>query len=287
MFYKREYSSLIPSVPLCSGQSLPQQQWKHSTSCAVAFTAVMLLLSKNGIDSTVGASEVPVFVRSLRVVTRFTLTWWVPADIAGVSVWNIVLQQAHAGAMLPAQTVFTLKGGEKNTTLYNRQTLWWNKHLQCLEKKNPQEVIKKGPPGSWSHSLPPLHRYIALSPVHWCPQRQSPDSEVVLWRPDPRHSRRRSTHNCQWTSHWCYPHLQSQWQTELWILMEITSLLAQRTQSSLKFTNSNDNLYTIKQAIAAEQLSHQSAKNLGLIGGSRRFSSAGYDKLWETTFGQR
>lgn len=102
----------------------------------------MLLLSKNGIDSTVGASEVPVFVRSLRVVTRFTLTWWVPADIAGVSVWNIVLQQAHAGAMLPAQTVFTLKGGEKNTTLYNRQTLWWNKHLQCL-KKNTQEVIKK------------------------------------------------------------------------------------------------------------------------------------------------
>ena len=41
-------------------------------------------------------------------VVVFSLTWWVSADVAGVSVWNIVFQQAHAGAMLPAQTIFTL-----------------------------------------------------------------------------------------------------------------------------------------------------------------------------------
>lgn len=41
-------------------------------------------------------------------VVVFSLTWWVSADVAGISVWNIVFQQAHAGAMLPAQTIFTL-----------------------------------------------------------------------------------------------------------------------------------------------------------------------------------
>lgn len=42
-------------------------------------------------------------------VVFFSLTWWVSTDVAGVSVWNIVFQQAHACAMLPAQTVFTLR----------------------------------------------------------------------------------------------------------------------------------------------------------------------------------
>lgn len=37
------------------------------------------------------------------------LTWWVSADVAGVFIRNIVFQQAHTGAMLPAQTIFTLR----------------------------------------------------------------------------------------------------------------------------------------------------------------------------------
>lgn len=38
----------------------------------------------------------------------FVLTWGVSADVAGVFIRNIVLQKAHAGSVLPAQTVFTL-----------------------------------------------------------------------------------------------------------------------------------------------------------------------------------
>ena len=49
-------------------------------------------------------------------VVVFSLTWWVSADVASVSVWNIVFQQAHAGAMLPAQTIFTL--GEERVCPY-------------------------------------------------------------------------------------------------------------------------------------------------------------------------
>lgn len=42
-------------------------------------------------------------------ISLLSLTWWVSADVAGVFIRNIVFQQAHAGAMLPAQTVFTLR----------------------------------------------------------------------------------------------------------------------------------------------------------------------------------
>lgn len=37
-----------------------------------------------------------------------SLTWRISADVAGVFIRNILLQKAHAGAMLPAQTLLTL-----------------------------------------------------------------------------------------------------------------------------------------------------------------------------------
>lgn len=42
-------------------------------------------------------------------ISFLLLTWWISADVAGIFIRNIVFQQAHAGAMLPAQTVFTLR----------------------------------------------------------------------------------------------------------------------------------------------------------------------------------
>lgn len=36
------------------------------------------------------------------------ITWWVSANVAVISVRHIVLKEAHAGAMLPAQTLLTL-----------------------------------------------------------------------------------------------------------------------------------------------------------------------------------
>lgn len=37
------------------------------------------------------------------------ITWWVSANVAAISVRHIVLKEAHAGAMLPAQTLLTLR----------------------------------------------------------------------------------------------------------------------------------------------------------------------------------
>lgn len=47
--------------------------------------------------------------RKCRSYLSFPLTRRVPADVTGVSVWNVVFQQAHAGSMLPTQAVFALK----------------------------------------------------------------------------------------------------------------------------------------------------------------------------------
>jgi hypothetical protein len=41
------------------------------------------------------------------------LTWWVSADVASVFVRDVLLQEAHAGAMLPAQTLLTLRERDK------------------------------------------------------------------------------------------------------------------------------------------------------------------------------
>jgi len=40
-------------------------------------------------------------------------TWRIPANEASVSLWNVLFQEAHAGSMLPVQTLFTLRCIEK------------------------------------------------------------------------------------------------------------------------------------------------------------------------------
>lgn len=129
------------------------------------------------------------------------LTWWVSTDVAGVSVWNVVFQQAHACAMLPAQTVFTLRETQVLVQPWHFRQSWIRWVLKRWQK--PSSSLE-----SWSHSLPPPHRYIALSLGHLCPRHQSPHSRAVWWSPSPPHSHRHSTRSCQWTSRWCYHHLQ-------------------------------------------------------------------------------
>lgn len=120
-------------------------------------------------------------------------------------------------------------------------------------------------PESWSHSPLPPRRCIALSPGRWCPRHRSPRWVEVWWRPGPPQNHHHSTHSCQWTSHWCYPHLQSQGQTALLSGLNLSMLDSVKfecwilAQLIVIFNESMDHI--MRQGVAAKtQLWIQSTK---------------------------
>lgn len=67
------------------------------------------------------------------------ITWWVSANVAVISVRHIVLKEAHAGAMLPAQTFITLREGQDIVT--SHMIMQWQKHVK--NKKQQNSVVLK------------------------------------------------------------------------------------------------------------------------------------------------